>query len=194
MNNAEQGTRVRSFIAVELSDEARAELSRITDVLKDANADVKWIAPGSIHLTLKFLGYIPEEMVPTLAERLKEIARAASPFEIVLEGMGVFPGWNYARVLWVGLGEGKDHAKDLAGRVEEAMAGEGFEKEKRPFSPHLTLGRIRGPKNKDELKRLACSMTVNPASSHISRIVLFRSVLTPKGAVYTPLDIADFKG
>ncbi|RKY43127.1 MAG: RNA 2',3'-cyclic phosphodiesterase [Candidatus Makaraimicrobium thalassicum] len=185
---------IRSFIALELSGEARAELSRITGVLKGADADVKWIAPGSVHLTLKFLGYVPEGKIPRIAERLKAIAAAVPPFKITLGSIGVFPCWSRARVVWVGVGEGRDHVEDLAGRAEEAMAEEGFEKQQRAFSSHLTVGRIKRARNRNRLKKTAGSITVKPAPSHISRIVLFKSVLTPKGALYTPLDIVDLKG
>lgn len=183
--------KIRSFIALELSDEARDELARVIGVLKGAGADVKWMAPGSIHLTLKFLGDISAEKVPDIAGRLKEISSAARAFDLVLSGIGVFPGWGYAKVLWVGVGEGAKEAVQLARSVEEAMALEGFEKEKRSFSPHLTLGRIRKAKNKDKLKALADSIKVVPAASLISRIVLFRSVLSREGSIYTPLEIAD---
>ena len=185
---------MRSFIALELSDEARGELSRITEALKEANADVKWMRPGSVHLTLKFLGYVPEEKIGGIAERLKEIARAASSFDIVLDGIGVFPGWNYPRVLWIGVGEGRERVKNLAVQVEKAMALEGFEKEKRPFSSHLTIGRIKRAKNKDELGRIASAIEVRPERSHISKITLFKSDLTSKGAIYSSLATADFAG
>jgi 2'-5' RNA ligase len=184
--------KIRTFIALELSDETRAELARIEEILKKAEANVKWMNPGSIHLTLKFLGYIPEEKVTAISEKLKKIADQSSPFDIALSGIGVFPAWNRARVLWVGAGKGSEEVKALAGQVEEAMSREGFEKEKRSFKSHLTLGRIRSPKNKERLEKEALSVEVKPASSHISKIVLFKSDLSPKGAVYTPLFEVEF--
>ena len=187
----ENGETIRSFIAVELSGEAREELARIIGILKRAEADVKWMSPGSIHLTLKFLGDITAEKATLVAGRLKEIAAGIRPFRLVLGGIGVFPGWGHARVLWVGVSDGEKEAKELARSVEEEMAREAFEREDRAFSPHLTLGRVRTGKNKDKLKDLADSIDVVPAPSLISRIVLFRSVLTREGSIYTPLDITD---
>jgi 2'-5' RNA ligase len=186
--------KIRAFIALELSEEARAELLRIEEVLEKAEANVKWVKPESIHLTLKFLGYIQEEKVSSIEKRLGKIASEASPFDIALENIGVFPGWKNARVIWIGLGEGAESVKTLADRVEEAMAEEGFEKEKRSFKSHLTIGRVKSPKNKEKLEKEALSVNVKPASSHISRIVLFKSTLTPKGAIYTPLVTAAFGG
>ena len=186
--------KVRSFIALELSDEAREEFARITAVLKRADADVKWVSSGSIHLTLKFLGYISEEKILPVAERLRDLARGKTPFEIILDSIGVFPGWDRARALWIGLGMGSDRVKDLAGEVEDVMYREGFEKEKRSFRSHLTLGRIKSSKNRDKLEKAASLAEVNPVVSNISKIVLFRSDLTSKGALYTPIETAGFRG
>lgn len=188
------GTKIRSFIALELSDEARAELARIEEVLKKSDADVKWVKPESIHLTLKFLGYIDEGKIAPISEKIKKIASGASPFDIALGGIGVFPSWRQARVIWIGVEEGSEKIKTLAGQTEEAMAEEGFEKEKRSFKSHLTLGRVRSSKNKEKLEKEALSAEVKPAKSHISKMVLFKSDLSPKGAVYTPLFTADFSG
>lgn len=184
--------KVRAFIALELSDEAREEFSRITGILEEAKADVKWVKPASIHLTLKFLGYVNEEKIASISERLKDIVSGAVPFDVVLEGIGVFPKWDYVKVLWVGLAEGSARVKELALKTEQVMQAEGFEKEKREYSPHLTLGRIRSAKNKKELRNQAETIKVKPVKSHISRIILFKSELSPEGAVYSELASVDF--
>ena len=190
----ENPQKIRCFIALDLSDETRSELDRIIGVLQEADANVKWVKPTSIHLTLKFLGQVEEEKIARISERLKDIARGASPFDILLEGMGAFPKWDYVKVIWVGLGEGSDKVKDLAKKAEEIMSEEGFEKETREFSPHLTLGRVRSAKKKKQLKEMSDSVKVDPASSHISRIVLFKSELSPQGARYTELASVEFAG
>ena len=192
MSTEAESKKIRSFIALEISDEAREELARIEDKLKEAGADVKWIRPESIHLTLKFLGYITEEKVASITKRLGRIASGASPFDAVLSEIGVFPKWRYARVLWIGIEEGKEKVKALAGMVEEAMEEEGFEKEKRSFKSHITIGRIRTSKKLEKLEKEAGKIKVNPAVSHITKVVLFKSDLTPRGAIYTPLATADF--
>ena len=145
-------------------------------------------------LSGKFLGQVEEEKIARISERLKDIARGASPFDILLEGMGAFPKWDYVKVIWVGLGEGSDKVKDLAKKTEEIMSEEGFEKETREFSPHLTLGRVRSAKKKKQLKEMSDSVKVDPASSHISRIVLFKSELSPQGARYTELAAVELAG
>ncbi|MGB2601143.1 MAG: RNA 2',3'-cyclic phosphodiesterase [Candidatus Omnitrophota bacterium] len=190
----EKAQKIRTFIALELSDEAREEFARITGILEESNADVKWVKPGSIHLTLKFLGYVEEDKVVRISEKLKDIVLGVAPFNVVLEGIGVFPKWDYVKVIWVGLGEGADKVKELSLKAEEAMQAEGFEKEKREYSPHLTLGRIRSAKNKNELKKQAETVKVEPVSNHISKIILFKSELSSQGAVYTALATAELEG
>jgi len=185
---------IRSFIALEFSDEARAEFARVEELLKKADANVKWVDPGSMHLTLKFLGNVPEEQIPSISGRLEKIASETAPFDVLLEDMGVFPKWDYVRVLWIGIGEGGGCVKDLAERVEEAMLQEGFSKEKRSFSPHVTIGRARSSKNKDKLKEIAGSIEIKPVPIHISRVVLFKSELSSTGAVHTPLSVLVFGG
>ncbi len=183
---------IRAFIALDISEETRAEVARIEKELKDSGADVKWVNPASMHLTLKFLGNVREDSIAALAVKLDEIAAVNEPFDAILHDLGVFPKWDYPRVVWIGLNEGADRVKKLAKETEEAMAGEGFARDDRPFSPHITIGRVRTAKNKDKLKRIADGLTVNPVTSRVSRVTLFRSELSPGGSVYTPLHAAEF--
>ncbi|MFH1665241.1 MAG: RNA 2',3'-cyclic phosphodiesterase [Candidatus Omnitrophota bacterium] len=182
---------MRCFIALEFSDEAMKEFLRTTDILRKADAEIKWLSADTVHLTLKFLGDIPEEKAPVITARLRETVRGCRPFTIEFSGIGVFPGWDRPKVLWIGVGKGAREVVDLASRVDGAMALEGFEQDERPFSPHITMGRIKGPKNKKKLEGLLKSIHVEPASSFISRIIVFKSVLTEKGAIHTPLDTVD---
>ena len=179
---------MRSFIAVELPEAARGELSRIISLLKGTDADVKWVRPGSVHFTLKFLGNVQDEEIPVIARKLRKAVSNVRPFDITLEGMGVFPGWEYVKVLWVGLSRGADEIKVLAGRIEKAMQDEGFQKENRDFKPHLTLGRVRSPKNRERLREQVTSIIVNNVAIYVDRIVFFKSELTREGAIYTPIE------
>ena len=190
----ENQTKIRSFIALDLSDEAQEELARIIKELKRSDANVKWVRPESIHLTFKFLGYIREEQIDPISKRIEKIAGEASPFDINLDRIGVFPGWKRPRVIWVGTAGYTDKMKSLAKRIEDEMAEEGFEKEERDFKAHLTVGRVRSLKGKERLEKEAHSVEVKPAKSHISKIILYESKLTPEGAVYTPLASYDLIG
>ena len=182
---------IRSFIALDLSTEARDELARIIGALDAAGSDVKWSDPANIHITLKFLGDIPQEKVVPVAEAVDDVTRRTGPFTMTLKGIGAFPGWRFPKVVWVGVGPGEEKLKELALNVEDAMVRQAFEREKRDFSAHLTLGRVRKAKNKDKLQQLAAAIEVAPVVIPAKKVILFKSVLTREGPVYTPLHISE---
>ena len=190
----EKDRKIRVFIAIEVSATAKEELSRVIRDLKRAGADIKWIHPRATHLTLKFLGEIPEKKVEDIARRLGEVASRTGPFDMVLDGIGVFPDWGGVKVIWTGIGEGAREAENLAGAVERSLAGEGFPPEGRKFRPHLTLGRARSGKGRSDLKNAALKIKVEPAKSTVDKIVIFRSELTPAGALHTPLASFELSG
>jgi RNA 2',3'-cyclic 3'-phosphodiesterase len=179
--------RSRCFIAVELSKDAKDELSRIIAALKTPHADVKWMLPETMHLTLKFLGDVTEHRSEDIKRLLTEVARNNTSFDILLSGVGVFPDWKHPKVVWAGIGTGADNTESLAKEVEDAMALTGFAREGRLFRPHLTIGRVKQLIEKKEFKKKAEGIAVNPAQSHVNEIVMFRSKLTPEGAIHTPL-------
>ena len=184
----------RSFIALEFSDEVKNEFARVEKLFRESGADVKWVDPLMAHLTLKFLGNITNDQISSISARLQTIASHFTSFSIKLEGAGSFPKWDFPRVVWIGLGEGGETVKKVAKEVEDATAEEGFEREKRAFSPHITIGRVKSPKNKDKLKSIASKIEVKPVSCDISRIVLFKSELLRTGAVYSELVAFPFIG
>jgi len=176
---------MRAFIALELSEGIRTELLRLQDELKKAGANVKWVIPDNIHLTLKFLGNIDESRLSEIENVLRPIADANSPFEINLFKIGAFPDINYPRVIWAGIDKGCSQAEEIARNIEGGLEKIGFPKESRPFSAHLTLGRVRSGKNKVGLKEKLLSTSVRPSACPIKHITLFESRLTPHGPIYT---------
>ena len=108
---------MRCFIALELSDEIRSEFSRITGILKGSGAAVKWVGPENIHLTLKFLGDVPKNKINAVTDKLKNITADLSSFSITPGNIGVFPGWNRPRVIWIGVEQGGDAVKALAAQA-----------------------------------------------------------------------------
>lgn len=183
----ENEKKIRTFIALELSDKVKKELARVTGELEKTSDNIKWVNPETIHLTLKFLGGIDEGKIEEVKIKLAELARKTGKFDVTLGTLGVFPDWKYVKVIWVGLEEGREESEKLASLVGDAMEEAGFEKEKRPFKSHLTLGRVKSSKGKEGLKKQAESIQVAPARTHIERITLFKSDLTEGGAVHTPL-------
>lgn len=185
---------MRTFIAIELDEAAHDHLAAVQLKLKSAGADVKWVEPQNIHLTLKFLGEVAEDKIDKIKSMLDAIAQRASPFSISLSEIGVFPNLNSPRVIWVGIKEGILQASKLAEEIETQMANLGFPKENRPFSAHLTLGRVRSPKGLQQLKdAIENFQLLTPSSQLITHITLFQSTLTPKGSIYTALHKANLK-
>ncbi|MFC1805202.1 RNA 2',3'-cyclic phosphodiesterase [Candidatus Omnitrophota bacterium] len=177
------------FIAIPLPEETRSSLSKLQEQLSSSGADVKWVNRQNIHLTLKFLGDVDERQADVIKEIIDEVAAKTSHFRIVLASAGAFPKLKYPRVIWVGVGQGDDETKSLADSLEEEIVSVGIPKEKRIFSSHITIGRVRSQMNRAKL--IAALEAVSAGISGgknleftADRIVLFKSTLTPSGPVY----------
>ena len=181
---------LRAFIAVAVSDEIRSVVETIESELKRIGADVKWVRPGNVHLTLKFLGNVRPDDVERLKAALGEALEGARAFEVKVAGLGTFPrGRGKPRVVWMGLEEGVDDLKSLAGRVDDASASVGFERESRSFAGHLTIGRSRrGGGRLVELAEGVQELRFNPLQLKVDRVNLVRSRLSPEGPTYTVLE------
>lgn len=187
---------IRSFIAIELPEEAKKGLARLRRELeRDEHRFVKWVAPTGIHLTLKFLGNIPSARVAEITEAIGKAAQGISPFHLEISGTGAFPSLKQVRVFWVGVGGEVDKLSRLQQNVDSALAALGFAREERPFVPHLTLARIRegaSPLERRSFGELVGSTVF--ADKYFIEVVtvrLMRSQLTPSGANYTCLSIVD---
>lgn len=180
---------MRAFIAIELSEEIRSSLAQIESHLKYSGADVKWVEKDNIHMTLKFLGEITEEKCGKIKSILDEIGKSIKPFEISIKDIGAFPKIDYPRVIWVGLDKGATESKELAEKIDDELSKIGFEKESRPFTAHLTIGRVRSSKNKEALKQKLTTydLQLTAKGQSINSVILFQSTLTPKGSIYTKL-------
>ncbi|GMR04302.1 MAG: RNA 2',3'-cyclic phosphodiesterase [Thermodesulfobacteriota bacterium] len=154
---------------------------------KDFNKRVSWVNPSNIHLTLKFLGEVDETRIDQIGEALEKAASGIRPFSLSTGKLGGFPNIANPRVLWLGL-EGGEEAVELQKKIDETLAGLGFEKEKRAFHPHLTLARIRNPADGRALGALAIKLRhdINIEFT-VDSFILFRSKLTPSGAEYSEL-------
>jgi len=185
MNN-----KIRCFIAIELSEEIKNTLAKIEKELEKTIYGVKWVEPGNIHLTLKFLGYIEKDIVEKIKEILKEIAAGMKPFKIKLSSVGAFPSPSQPRVIWVGIDEGKKESTEIANLIEEKVSPLGIEKENRAFHPHLTLARVKFLKDKSSVKNAFASSKVPQVEMTATKITLFQSTLSPEGPTYSPLGTA----
>lgn len=178
---------LRCFISLELPEELKKNIYGYIEKLKSAGADVKWIPPENLHLTLKFLGDTTEERLKSINERLISIAKAHDRFYLQISGAGVFPNIKYPRVVWLGVHDSNEIAK-LRRDIEESMAGLGFKRDDKQFTPHLTIGRVRSLRNKDALiKGLATLKEVDFGKIKVNNITMMKSELKPGGAEHLKL-------
>ncbi len=179
---------MRLFVAVNLPTEVRERLAAVQDRLRRAQADVSWVRPENIHLTLKFLGETEEKQLERIRPALAEAARAGAPFSIQVSGVGSFGG-RVPRVVWVGVENGAEPLTELARQVEGALAQVGVPKEKRGFTAHLSLGRVRSPRNAEALlATLGEARAERFGTAPVAHFELMQSQLHPSGSVYTVLD------
>jgi 2'-5' RNA ligase len=172
-------------VAIELPDEVMRQLSSVCAKLDRAFRDITWVRPEGIHLTLKFLGEVDEERVSVMTDALDAARQGVMPFTVKVGRIGAFPDMSRPKVLWAGV-DGKGGLMELQRNIEEALFKLGFEKETRPFSPHLTLCRIKSLKEGRRLAALAGEFKGAPdAEFQVSSYALIKSVLSPKGAVYS---------
>lgn len=181
---------IRSFIAIELPDELKAELARLQDKLKSGRiSGAKWVDPYSIHLTLKFLGNIVEETVGKVTEAMEAAAEGASPFSLEVKELGVFPNLNRVQVVWVGVVGEVDKLAKLQQSIDSNLTPLGFAPESRPFTPHLTLARMRNEASLTERQKwgqlVAKTSFETSYTFEVNSVNLMRSQLTPQGAIYS---------
>jgi len=176
---------IRSFIAVNLDGDLKKKIAEETENLRKIGGDIKWVPPENLHITLKFLGDTDEDLIPTVQERLSVISSSSAPFSLRLSGAGVFPDKRRPRVIWIDINNPGELIK-LQGSVEVSMVSIGFVKEDRPFSAHLTLGRVKALKNlKSLIDPLEALRDRDFGNIEVNSFSLMKSVLEPKGPEYT---------
>ena len=189
---------IRAFIAVELPEELKKELAALEMLLKNNGPPiVKWVDPNSIHITLKFLGEIATESAEELMLALEEAAQGVAPFKLEVRKLGAFPSPDRPQVIWVGVKGAVERINQLQQRIESNCEQLGFSRENRPFTPHLTLGRVRDDARPNERQRLGkLLMETSFTASHdvdVTEINLLKSQLTPAGAIHTVIGTVKLK-
>ncbi len=179
---------MRLFIAIDLGDEVRGSVRQELAKLQPLAPHAKWAHLEGMHVTLVFLGYVEDARVPEVKAIAEEVARRHGPVKFAVEGVGGFGSSTRPRVLWVGLTGDIEVLGALKSDLEKRLAPLGYQPEKRPFKPHLTLARSRAPSGDPALARCIRSCRASTfGQAKVDRIILFRSDLSPKGARYTPL-------
>jgi 2'-5' RNA ligase len=180
---------IRAFLAVDPPREIIDAIGVIQDRLKkDIQGDIRWVRPQGIHLTLKFFGAISESDVANISRAVENTTSKIAPFTLGIKRVGAFPDAKRPRVLWLGMDGEVDTLIRLQKEVDAELHKGGFEKEDRPFRPHLTLARIKDPRGLIGLAKIMEKREAYEAGSFFAAgLNLFKSDLTPKGAVYTKL-------
>jgi RNA 2',3'-cyclic 3'-phosphodiesterase len=180
---------LRVFCAIELPSEVRARVAKHIAELRRLASDVRasWEHTEKLHITLKFLGEIEESRAAQLGEAAERAARSVPPFDLSIEGTGRFPPRGLPRILWLGIREDTRALARLQHRLEEECESAGFEREARPFNPHITIARLRRPVGARRLAALHEEKGFAPAEFPVIHLIVMRSELGPGGSRYTEL-------
>ena len=180
---------LRLFLALELPQPVRESLEEIQRGLKRSGADVRWVRIPSIHLTVKFLGETASELVEQISEAVRAAAGPCPALRLRPWAAGFFPAPRNPRVVWTGLEGDLEDLRGLTREVETALVPLGFKPEKRGFSPHLTLGRVKSNQNKRDLIEAVLDLGQYQGPEFTAKeLILYSSDLRPSGAVYTALE------
>jgi 2'-5' RNA ligase len=181
--------RLRTFIAVAIDKATRDRAVALQEALGRAGADVKWVEPENLHLTLLFLGEVEDRTVPAVCRVVAEVAAGRAPFEMSVEGAGAFPSARRPRTLWAGVGAGTQELVALHDALEPPLLDLGcYRREERRYTPHLTLGRVKGDGGAEQLATaLARRADWQGGRVRVGEVLVMSSELRPEGPTYTVL-------
>jgi len=178
----------RAFICVELDEGIRKNVAELQRRLAVGNL-VKWVEEENLHLTLKFMGDLSDEQVLMTSRILQSAVNGFEPFEFELRSIGTFPRSRAPRVVWVGVKDDAEMLVELVGRLEERLEPVGARKETRKFSPHLTMGRVRGTRGAGRLlDKISKNRKFEGGTQTVGQLTFMSSDLTPSGPVYSPIE------
>jgi 2'-5' RNA ligase len=190
---------MRLFVAVDIDDDTRAAIGRLIDRLRAAMegarsaARISWIESERLHLTLQFIGEVSDAAGEAIVTRLRPPV-ALPPFEMRLGDIGTFPPAGRPRVVWLGIERGGEGLVRLHAEVARRLADVAFRRESRPFSPHLTLGRVKDGGSRFDGDRLRKTEAERAGGCTIDHVTLYQSRLSPRGPTYTPLLLTPLTG
>lgn len=186
----------RVFCAIEVPHILSARMVAHINALRQScpNVRASWNRDGKFHLTLKFVGEIPQTRVEDLSHAAEIATHAASSFKLSVEGAGVFPQSGPPNVLWIGIRDIEGALDELHSRLESECEKAGFARERRPLHPHLTLARLRTTQGARDLGAAHCDKGFAPAEINVSELLVIRSELSSEGSRYTVISRHAFTG
>ncbi|MCI0477801.1 MAG: RNA 2',3'-cyclic phosphodiesterase [Anaerolineales bacterium] len=184
---------IRTFIAIELTDALQRALADTQARFQRDHAarGVRWVAPENIHITLKFLGDVDAAQMPALQRAIADACAGFAPFTLTIGGAGAFPNTRRPNVVWLGARGQIEIAAQLAQKIDAACATLGFARDERPFTPHLTLGRVKRDASPNERQLIGALIEQTQIGDlgelRVERVSVMKSELKPGGSVYTRL-------
>ncbi len=180
---------IRCFVAIEIDDAIRKELSSVIEELKPSGTGIRWVRPENLHLTLKFLGEVSEERIPEIEEVLNRVAAQLEHFTLRVKGTGTFPEKKRPRVIWAGV-ESSGQLFQLQKAIEKALFELGFKEEEREFTGHITLGRVKEFSDQQRLLPILLRFKEKEFGIiNVREFVLMKSELHPDGARYERIGV-----
>ncbi len=184
----------RTFVCIELPADVKKAINGLQHRLRPlAKGFISWARQEGLHITLKFLGDVAANRIDQVEQVVQSAAQDVPPFPITVSGTGGFPNLKRPRVFWVGIEEAAGRLALMQSRIEEGMAGLGIAKEERPFTPHLTLGRVKDVTRVGDVSHELEKTLLEPMTFTAGEVIVMRSDLRPDGPVYTPLRIIKLK-
>ena len=184
---------MRVFLALELDDSIKKQLIRLQQRLDAVGAEVRWVHSQQIHLTMKFLGELSDELAADLCRLCQNVSAQFGPFEFEVRGAGCFSNHGRPRVIWIGIGDPSGFVRRLHERIEKTLAPLGLRRELRAFKPHVTLGRVRSGKNTLDLRSaVKKNEDFDAGVQQAQEITVLSSQLSPDGPVHTVIGRAVF--
>lgn len=181
--------KIRSFLAFDIPSKVTSKLAKLINDFSQKERSVKWVAPDKLHVTMKFFGDVEEPLLlDQVSAKIFDAVKGFGSIKLTCEGIGVFPNWKYPRVIWAGFYGETDRIMDLHDKLEGSLSTFNFKKDLRAFRVHLTLGRTNGVLKNSPLVTLVEKLgPIKFGEVAVDKLVLYKSVLTKTGSIYTPL-------
>ena len=180
-------TQIRAFLAIEVPEELKLKIYKVIKEFKKTDARIKYVELENLHMTLKFFGDIDTEGIDLLSQKISSVVSGFDEFKVNVKGCGAFPNTNRIKVIWLGI-ENDEFIRKLHDELDKEFVKLGFDKDKK-FSTHLTIGRMKSAKGKEEVKSAIEEFSdVEIGEMNVDRIILKKSTLTPQGPIYEDLE------
>ncbi len=181
---------IRTFVAVLLDEDLKRNIAKVQAELRKLAPDMRWVKPDCFHITLQFLGDVPEKGIAQVAGAVKDAAAGIEPFEMTVSGLGVFPNIRRARTVWAGVSKGTDQLTELAKRVQDTLGQAGFKGDEKRFVPHIAICRARERGAPAELAEAIDKTNADKMGiARVGEVAVMASELTSTGPVYTVLHL-----